>query len=265
MKIKIVCIGFIVLLGSGLVANLPRIPQDVSYHIFADDLTRWGVVNAGNVLSNMAFVLAGLTGLCRIRHLPKRTLVLMWRCFFSAVVLVGLGSAYYHGQPSNAALVWDRLPMTVCFSALTACICAERMGEKIGRPLFLPLVAGGMLSVIYWWITEQKGFGDLRPYILAQYLPMIIIPLMLLLFPQRSRVDKPYWVLLAAYITAKGFEINDVFMFNLTNHLISGHTLKHLAAATGILLLRPGILSAQKECDAKDYCAKYFLTKEDPL
>ncbi|MDR1702403.1 MAG: ceramidase [Sporomusaceae bacterium] len=263
-KMKMVCIGFGVLLAVGLIANLPPIPQDPAYHVFAD-VNKWqGVENAANVISNLAFVVAGLVGLMRTRRLPDTALTLMWKFFFSSVALVGLGSAYYHWLPSNDSLFWDRLPMTLCFASLTACVGAERLGAKFGRWLFLPLVVSGALSVCYWWVSEKYGLGDLRPYILVQYLPMALIPLLVLLFPQTARQNRQYWLLLVGYIAAKGFELNDELIFNLTNHTFSGHTLKHLVAAAGILALRPGLAPKTTAEDAPNlFCA--LLDKQKVL
>lgn len=247
-KMKIGCLGFIVLLAIGLAASISPIPQDTTYHIFANKEMWWGIPNAENVLSNIVFVVAGVAGLIKIGHRAKTEVTPMWKFFFGAVILVALGSAYYHWLPTNDTLVWDRLPMTLCFAALMACICAERLGVKIGRLLFLPLVVSGVLSVFYWWFSENYGFGDLRPYILIQFLPMILIPVILVLFPKTPDQNKPYWLLLASYIIAKGFELNDDLIFNLTNHVISGHSLKHLSVAVGIMTLRAN--SPQEVSDA---------------
>ncbi len=129
--------------------------------------------------------------------------------------------------------------MALGFASMTACICGERLGTKIGRRLFLPLTVGGVFSVIYWWTTEQAGIGDLRFYILVQYLSMLLILIVLLLYPKPWKQNKFYWLLLSSYIVAKIFELNDVEVFILTQQIISGHTLKHIVAAAGMLIFRP--------------------------
>jgi len=100
-------------------------------------------------------------------------------------------------------------------------------------------VLSGLLSVLYWLITEQAGAGDLRPYVLMQYLPILLVPLILTLFPKNSTNDRYYWILLCCYIIAKGFEMQDNYIFEMTHYLISGHTLKHIIAGVGILMFRP--------------------------
>jgi hypothetical protein len=40
-----------------------------------------------------------------------------WTLFFAGVTAVGFGSSYYHLNPNDATLVWDRLPVSF-FSSL---------------------------------------------------------------------------------------------------------------------------------------------------
>lgn len=72
----------------------------------------------------------------------------MWLFFFIAVVLVGFGSAWYHHQPANASLVWDRLPMTLAFASLVACMVGERISLRVGRAIFFPLLLAGAVALL---------------------------------------------------------------------------------------------------------------------
>ncbi|HNG60439.1 MAG TPA: hypothetical protein PKZ52_11485, partial [Cellvibrionaceae bacterium] len=78
--------------------------------------------------------------------------------------------------------------------------------------------------------------GDLQAYLLVQFLPMLIIPLILLLFPVNHSRPSAYWLLLVCYLLAKVCEHFDTVIYELGLGL-SGHTLKHLIAAAGIFLL----------------------------
>lgn len=219
--------------------SLGPIPQDQAYHQFADSMGYGGISNISNVLSNAGFIVAGILGWKKCRKLNSSRENNMWLFFFAAVIGVGVGSAYYHWQPSNNTLFWDRLPMTLAFGSLFACFCTERFGIRFGRRIFLMAIHVGALSVLYWWVGEAFGAGDLRLYIIVQYLPMVLIPLVLTLFPGDAGRDRLYWILLLTYLLAKLFEIQDTTIYNITSHLISGHSLKHLAAAAGIMVLRP--------------------------
>jgi hypothetical protein len=221
------------------VMSLPAIPQDVSYHYFADDREILHIPNMSDVASNAFFFLSGLLGLYRFSFFAGTPTVFRWRFFFTSIAFVSFGSAYYHWAPSNDSLVWDRLPMTLGFASLTVNLLTERFGERTGKVLFWPLLLFSAASVAYWWFTEELGAGDLRPYIVVQYLPLLLVPALLILFPKGSHWDRPYWLLLLGYTIAKGFEWQDAALYEWTYHIVSGHTLKHIAAAIAILVFRP--------------------------
>ena len=217
---------------------LPRIPQDPAYHRFADIRPLWGVANGWNVLSNLAFLVVGPYGLFCVWMAPAgpRTAFVDARerwpyaLFFAGVALTGVGSAYYHWLPDTPRLFWDRLPMTVGFMALLAAIVAERVSVTVGLVLLGPLVAAGVASIVYWRASELEGAGDLRPYALVQFLPAVLILLMLWWFPPRYTGSGFLLGVLAVYGVAKVFEALDGPIFSV-GFLLSGHTLKHLTVA----------------------------------
>ena len=224
-----------IIVGIGLAAIvtvlfLPPIPQDPAYHDFADRRPLLGIPNALNVLSNAPFVLVGALGLAFVRRraaLEDRTALLI---LFAGVGLTGFGSAYYHLAPGNVTLFWDRLPMTIVFMSLFAVIIAERISLTAGRRLLPILLLAGAGSVAYWLVGELSGAGDLRPYALVQFFPLVAIPLILLLFPPRYTRGADLLGALAWYALAKLFEALDAQIFAVGG-VVSGHTLKHLASA----------------------------------
>src|SRR5690349_24556260 len=111
----------LVLLGVMLASLLalllvPPIPQDQGYHNFADQRELFGIPNFWNVVSNLPFVAVGAVGLWRF-HRDATTVVL-----FAGLFLTGFGSSYYHLDPNDSTLFWDRLPMTLCFAAILAAV-----------------------------------------------------------------------------------------------------------------------------------------------
>jgi len=80
---------------------IPVIPQDLSYHKFADDRTFWSIPNAFNVVSNIPLFIVGLFGLIFCIKHPAKAGIWSWRIFFGAVTFISAGSAYYHWAPSN--------------------------------------------------------------------------------------------------------------------------------------------------------------------
>lgn len=213
------------------------IAQDAAYHDFSDTCSVFGIPNFWNVVSNLLFLFVGVAGLYKLRagHSLKyiEEIKVAYTLLFLGVMLVAFGSAYYHIRPNNMTLVWDRLPMTVAFMALFSIIIAEFISVRIGKLLLFPLIVTGIISVFYWYYTETLGVGDLRLYIIVQFLPILIIPLILLSFRSRFTHVGGYWVLLLAYGAAKLFEYFDAQIFNVLG-IISGHSLKHVVAALGV-------------------------------
>jgi len=215
---------------------VPAIPQDPAYHQFADRQTRLGVANFWNVVTNLPFLLVGWAGLVELsRGTPRGALHELstgYRVYFAGIALIGPGSAYYHLTPDNDTLVWDRLPMTIAFMAFAALMVGEHISRPVGKKLLWPLLTAGATSVFYWHATERAGQGDLRPYGLVQFLPMVLIPLVLLMFRSPFTSTKYLWGMLVAYLAAKLAEFLDEPIFRVCDPL-SGHALKHLLAALG--------------------------------
>jgi hypothetical protein len=239
LRLKWLLLAGVAVLGAGAVIAYGPIPQAPGYHAFADQRSFLGIPRFGDVASNLPFLLVGLRGLWGLRRrqapgvLPD--LFPAYIAFFLGTFLVGLGSGYYHLSPTDASLVWDRLPMTVCFMAFFAILLGEQLSPKIGARALVPLLAAGLLSIAYWWVTERRG-GDLRPYVIVQFLPLVLAPLLLLLFPSPFTRVSLLWGLLAAYALSKGLELLDAPLYQALR-VVSGHSLKHLAAAFGTSLL----------------------------
>ena len=190
-------LGLMVASLAGLLL-LPPIPQDQSYHQFADQRAFFGVPNFWNVISNIPFIVIGAAGLWRF-HRDPAVIVL-----FSGILLTGIGSSYYHWKPSDGSLLWDRLPITLCFMAMLAAVIEERVDARAGAVLLWPLLAIGLLSLFVWRRTD-----DLRLYAWVQFFPCLALPLLFLLYPPKY-TGTSYWIIaVAIYAAAKVAEFND--------------------------------------------------------
>lgn len=238
--ISLYLLSFITLGALIGICFLDPIAQSADYHSFADNRLLIGINNFWNVISNGIFALAGVVGLAAVAKsnisVFPAELHLAYRVFFVGVLLVAAGSSYYHLAPENSTLVWDRLPMTIAFMALFSIILGEYVALDLGRKMLLPLIVCGAAAVGYWWYTERIGQGDLRAYILVQFLPMLLITLILILFRPGVGSVGAYWLLLGCYVLAKSCEHWDKQIYALGLGL-SGHTLKHIFAALGVLFL----------------------------
>jgi hypothetical protein len=158
MRINLLTVVFSALTAVSLAGLLllPAIPQDQSYHQFADQRTIFGIPNFWNVVSNLPFFAVGAAGLWHFRDNPA-TIV-----FYLGVFLTGIGSSYYHWDPNDSTLFWDRLPMTLCFAAILALVVEERVSPWAGAILLWPALAIGVVSahpetLSFWnhWINSD--------------------------------------------------------------------------------------------------------------
>jgi hypothetical protein len=231
-------IPLFVIAAIAIVAALlsPPIPQDPSYHSFADQRAFFGIPNFWNVISNGPYILVGLYGLWAWNksrwHEPNDRWP--WLVIALATILIGVGSGYYHWTPNTQTLFWDRLPMTLVFMALFSVAIMERIHSRWGFMLFGPFLVLGVLSVEVWRRGELTGVGDLRFYALVQFYPSIALPLILWLFRSRYTHGGMLWRLAICYLVAKFLEAADDTVFAWTGSTISGHTLKHFLSAIGM-------------------------------
>ena len=208
------------------------IPQDPRFYDFADRRAVWGIPNFANVASNLAFLLVGLYGLVVLARAPMRLATrIAFVCFFAGVVLVSLGSSYFHLTPNDQTLFWDRLPMTVGFLSLLAAFVADRVDRRAGLVLLPCLIAYGAASLIYWRISD-----DLSAYFLAQAVAIVLVPLLCAMFPSEVTDGTYIAYTLVLYAMAIGFEFGDKHVDAWLGHALSGHTIKHLIAAAAALM-----------------------------
>ena len=216
---------------------LPPIAQDPLFHKFADTRTIFTIPNFYNVISNLPFLVLGIVGFYAFfknNKLSSTSFAIL--TLFIGVTGIGMGSAYYHLNPTNATLVWDRIPMTVTFMSFFAIIIGHYINERWSFILLLPMLAIGVLSVLTWYYGELNGQGDLRLYALVQFFPMLAIPLIIFIYPTPRIMRIEIIGTIILYAIAKFFEHKDVVIFN-AGSILSGHTIKHLFAAAAVFLI----------------------------
>lgn len=206
--------------------------QDHAYHAFADGRTLLGIPNFWNVLSNLPFLIVGTWGL---RFLVGNSSVVAplrsaWAMFFIGILVTTFGSGYYHLSPDTPSLGWDRIAMTIGFMSLFALVIGEYVSVNWARRLLVPLLLLGVASVYYWLQTEAQGTGDLRPYALVQFLPILLIPPIMFLRRGQSDLGPYLAAMIVFYVAAKVFEHYDARVF-AAGEFMGGHALKHALAA----------------------------------
>ncbi len=239
--------GILLLISAAVIALaffVEPIAQDPAYHRFVDHRDFVSVPNFLNVFSNLPFAFVGMVGLLFVkRHgaiiVPHAQLA--WLVFFIGIFLTAFGSGYYHLEPTNDTLVWDRLPMTIGFMSFVAIVVGEYFSARVAKIVLLPLLFVGASSVFYWAHSEALGRGDLRAYAVVQFVPMLLIPMIVVLYRGRSDLGRYVCWMIVFYIAAKVFEYYDSPVYSI-GEIISGHSLKHLFAALAPASLLYGLM-----------------------
>lgn len=221
----------ILVLGSFifLLTQEPDMIYSKASYVYADTRSYLGIPNFFDVFSNLAFLVVGVMGLLFLKQNPQKEARWSWRVLFMGVVLVTIGSSYYHWGPAKETLLWDRLPMTLGFMGLLTAFFSEFVDARMEKWLLVPLLSLGLGSVMIWYLTK-----DIRLYAWVQFFPLILLPFIMILFhsPYTHKIYLLYALLF--YILAKVTEHWDVAIFKFTGELISGHSIKHLLAAVAV-------------------------------
>jgi hypothetical protein len=133
-------------------------------NVYADQRSFVGIPNFFLALPGVIFIILGLLGFGKLWAQRSTFLRSVWMVFFIASIGIGLGSGYYHLDPSDQRLFWDRLSVSTAFMALLAGVISERISLNRAKTIAPLLILAGMGSIFYW-----AWSGDLRFYFLIQY------------------------------------------------------------------------------------------------
>ena len=226
------------LLALALAALLaPPLPA-AAWHIphFVDGRAWLGIPNAGDVLSNLAFLAMGVWGSERLRARHDAPVGASW--LFVGLILTCLGSGFYHLDPDvPQRLVADRLGMAVAFAGFLGIAASERISVRAGEAVLVLMMIAGLLAA---WVARE----NLTPWVVVQYGGMALAVGLALTRPRSGALGVPLGGVILFYVLAKLFELGDAVIFEATGHIVSGHTLKHLAAA----LAAWPVISSLRDC-----------------
>lgn len=202
------------------------IAQFDNYHHFADARSLFGIPNAGDVLSNLGFLLVGAYGLLSWWRSPAQIAGrASYGVFFAAVALTAAGSGWYHLAPDDARLIWDRLPIALACGALLAAELQRAYPRAGWARASLAVLAMFAMASVAWWSTT----GDLRPYLMLQVAPLLLIPALHWQTGAPITRRTAFLVAFVLYVLAKMCEAADASVL-ATLGVVSGHTLKHVLA-----------------------------------
>ncbi len=216
--------------ASALIADL-GFHAHLGGHVFADTRSWLGLPNALDLLSNVPFAVFGVWGLCLMhRAQVSPAFGQLLRIFFIGLLLTTAGSMAYHWAPSDATLLWDRAGMSVAFAGVLGLAASDRISEGAGPCLVGATLLGAALALWLWHAS-----GDVLPWSVVQFGGMGLVIAMACIKPEQSSVGLNLLALIGFYALAKVLESTDHAVFEATGRMISGHSLKHIAASLAAL------------------------------
>lgn len=239
VKLKILLIIGMLLIG--ITCLLPRFPQSIGYHNFADKRVLFHISNFSDVVSNFPIFLVGVLGIIGIIKNRFNFLSIqekrLWIIFFGAIIFVSIFSAFYHLDPNNIRLAFDRLAISLVLMSFLSLIFYERIDQNLAIKIAPYLIFAGVLSVIYWILSESIEKGDLRFYAMIQFGTIFIILAIFALFPSKYKNQSFLYYAVICFILSKFSEGYDKEIFRASDSWISGHTLKHILSALSLYLV----------------------------
>ena len=227
-------------LATALAGLAPAVAQYADYHAFADQRTLWGLPFAMDVLSNLPFAVMGVWGLLRLRTIQtpraRRTGFAAWvpgdaqhhlaQLFFGGLLLTALCSGYYHLHPNDLGLAIDRMGMLAAFAGLLGLAAADRISARAGQWTAAAVLVLGPVAVGVWAVS-----ANLLPWSVLQGGGMLLVVYLACRKPLIGAWGVPLATVIGWYALAKLLELGDHPILSMSDGMVSGHTLKHLAAA----------------------------------
>jgi 1-acyl-sn-glycerol-3-phosphate acyltransferase len=217
------------LLLTAIAAFAAPITELPGYFHFADQREVLGLPRAMDVLSNLPFLVAGLYGLLVLTKTRQSAALVkpFAAVFFVGLILTSMGSAYFHLQPIEAGrLAVDRLGMLVAFTGLIGLASALKVSLRAGTALSVFVSIAGAVSIYTGNVS-----GNALPWALVQFGGVGLIIGFASIKTPNHRPNLSLWWIVVVYAAAKAFEIADQPVFDWTQHLVSGHSLKHIVAS----------------------------------
>jgi len=229
-------LALLVALAAGVAAGLLAwgpVRLTPAEHDYAD-LRSWaGLPNALNVLACLPLFAAACWGsVATWRSAWGDEVRRPWIGFHAFAALSALGSAVYHAAPTDGVYLAAHGATSGAFVMLTVGVLAERVHRGFGSWRGLA-AASALLMVSLAMAASGHGSADgadLRPLLLLQVLPVLLIPAGAAWLPGAYTGPRDWLVMLATYGLAKLLDLADAPLLAATGWL-SGHTAMHLALA----------------------------------
>jgi hypothetical protein len=173
------------------------------------------------VLSNVAFLIVAAWAWRRTRGLG--------RLACAGTAAIGIGSGVYHFAPSDATLAFDWGPIALTLMWLLAAVVEDRFGARAGRRMAIAGSVAAVGSIVWWLATGGTDGGDMTAYVVVQGAGVVLPAAIALAFKGGHIRAIELLAAVAMFGVARLCAAHDSGLLDAIG--ISGHSLKHVAAA----------------------------------
>lgn len=201
-----------------------------SAHHYADLRSLAGLANGINVLFCLPMLLTGMWGWRALgRSAWPVALQTPWRWFFACVAVSAGLAAAYHLAPGDVGYLAAQAVAAGGFTLLLCGFLAERVDPRFGSRVACLAALG--LAGLAACLAALGSAPDVRPLLLLQLLPVLLIPAGALSLSGRHTSTADWLVMLGLYALARLSDVGDAAVLRFTGGAVSGHALMHLCLA----------------------------------
>jgi len=190
-----------------------------NYHNFADQRNFFNIPNFFNIISNL-FIYIPIHYIIQNRENTNK--FNMIDILIINILCIIITSIYYHINPNDNTIIFDKI--SIVSTIITVCIIILKIENNIIR-IILYII--GILSVIYWIKKDNLLF----------YIILIIGVPIYICYKLYKYTNLRIYIYshIFSLILLRLVEYYDLPIYQFTNQIISGHSLKHIIASINIL------------------------------
>ena len=216
-------------IAMGLLAWGPILVQPAAHH-YADMRSLFGLAHGVNAAFCLPMLAAGVWGWRALRRSAwPAALQTPWRWCFASIAVTAGAAVAYHLAPGERTYLLAQAAVAASFSLLLCSFLAERVHAGFGSHRASAAALG--VAALAATLSSLAASTDLRPLLLLQLLPVLLIPAGALSLPGQHTRQSDWLLVLGLYALARVSDLSDDSVLLATGGALGGHALMHLCMA----------------------------------
>jgi len=155
-------------------------------------------------------------------------MLLPWRLSCLCAGVAAVCATGYHAAPGDALYLAAHISSAAAYVVLVMGFLAERVDARFGSSA---ACHAGLALVALAGVVASLGDTDIRPLLLLQLLPILLLPTGALKLTASHTRRRDWLLMLGLYTLARLLDVADEAVLRVSHQAISGHALMHLCLA----------------------------------